>query len=126
MTQFLAQFFGIYFAIMCVALILKHQRVRTTAWQMLNQPPVLMLTAIVTLLLGTALILSHNVWVSDWRVIITVICWLVFTKGLFLLFLPEKAEVTMILMQDKRLFYVTWVLYAAVAATLLYYGFCNQ
>ncbi|NQV12466.1 hypothetical protein HQ524_03805 [Candidatus Uhrbacteria bacterium] len=41
------------------------------------------------ILLGLFVILNHNIWVSDWRVIITILGWLALIRGLASWFLPE-------------------------------------
>ena len=124
MTSFLAQFFGIYFAILCLALVFKKNRMRSTAWQMVSQPPVLMLSAIFTLILGIFLVLLHPVWEWDLAVVITILSWIILLKGIFLLFFPEKAELTLIFLHSSLAFYSACVFYAIMAAGLLWYGFC--
>lgn len=124
MTQFLAQVFGIYLAIMCIALVLRHGAIKAAGWQMVSQPPILLFSAIFTLMLGLALVLTHNVWVMDWPVLVTIICWMVFIKGLFLLFFPQKAELTMMVMMHKGAMCALWLIDAIYAGLLLYIGFC--
>jgi hypothetical protein len=41
------------------------------------------------LLGGTALILTHNVWAADWRIIITLIGWLTALRGAALIIAPQ-------------------------------------
>lgn len=42
-------------------------------------------------MLGIPLILIHNIWDGSWRVIITIIVWLVLLKGIARVFFPERA-----------------------------------
>ncbi|HAK53772.1 MAG TPA: hypothetical protein DCM54_17980 [Gammaproteobacteria bacterium] len=39
-------------------------------------------TGYITLLLGLVTVIAHNVWVADWRVIITVLGWTTLIKGI--------------------------------------------
>ena len=48
------------------------------------------LGSLMPLIIGLAIVLAHNVWVSDWRVIITVFGWLGLIKGIRLFLLPNK------------------------------------
>lgn len=41
------------------------------------------------LLAGTALILTHNVWSADWRIIVTLIGWLTALRGAALVVAPQ-------------------------------------
>ncbi len=41
------------------------------------QRGVLLLNAIITPIIGILLVVSHNLWVADWRVVITIIAWLI-------------------------------------------------
>lgn len=38
--------------------------------------------------LGVVLVQYHNIWVNDWRTLITVVAWVVVIKGVLLLALP--------------------------------------
>ncbi|MFH1412998.1 MAG: hypothetical protein ABIG10_03170 [bacterium] len=48
------------------------------------------MTGLVVLVAGYLLVTFHNVWVSGWTVLITIIGWIAFIKGLFALLLPEQ------------------------------------
>ena len=51
------------------------------------------LTGILALLAGVAIINVHNVWVPDWRVIVTVLGWLLVLRGIMLLVFPLTVQV---------------------------------
>jgi hypothetical protein len=51
------------------------------------------LTGILALLAGVAIINVHNVWVPDWRVIVTVLGWLLVLRGVMLLVFPLTVQV---------------------------------
>src|SRR6476646_9005433 len=42
------------------------------------------------LLAGLAIVNTHNLWVSDWRVIITILGWLAIVRGALSLLFPNK------------------------------------
>ena len=44
---------------------------------------------IIPLVIGIAIVLAHNVWVADWRVIITIYGWGGVMKGVWLTLFPE-------------------------------------
>ncbi len=47
------------------------------------------LTGVVTIVFGVILIEYHNIWVRDWRVLITVIGWMALLKGMLLIAAPR-------------------------------------
>ena len=51
------------------------------------------LTGILALVAGVAIVNAHNVWVQDWRVIITILGWLLVLRGVMLLVFPLTVQV---------------------------------
>ncbi len=51
---------------------------------------VILISGILALLIGLLMLRFHNLWVADWRVIITVFAWIALLKGLTLLVLPAR------------------------------------
>ena len=52
--------------------------------------PFTILFGVLALLAGLAIVNAHNLWVSDWRVIITVVGWLAIIRGVLSLLFPAK------------------------------------
>ena len=46
------------------------------AEEFLNSHALIYLAGIITLTAGLAIVLTHNVWAADWRILITVLGWL--------------------------------------------------
>jgi hypothetical protein len=57
--------------------------------QFLQNPALLYLSAALGLLGGIALVLAHNVWIADWRVIITLIGWISIVDSTSWLVIPR-------------------------------------
>lgn len=49
---------------------------------------VIFLTGVLALLAGVAIVNAHNLWVPDWRLIITILGWLFVLRGIMLLVFP--------------------------------------
>lgn len=47
------------------------------------------ITGLFTLIIGMILIEFHNVWAQDWTVLITIIGWIAFLKGVALIAFPD-------------------------------------
>jgi len=51
------------------------------------------LTGVLALLAGVTIVNEHNLWVPDWRVIITVLGWLLVIRGVMALVFPLTVQV---------------------------------
>jgi len=88
-TLFLARVFGLYLAIVGVLLLFEKKRVGTRITQLLESPETRFFSAVITLMIGILLVVTHNVWAMNWTVLITILSWWVLVKGLLRLFFPE-------------------------------------
>jgi hypothetical protein len=50
------------------------------------------LMGILALVAGLAIVNAHNVWIGDWRVLITILGWLLIVRGVTNLLLPGKVQ----------------------------------
>jgi hypothetical protein len=63
---------------------------RTLADQFLQSYALIFLAGIITLVAGLAIVNTHNLWVSDWRVAITIFGWLAVIGGFVRIVLPQQ------------------------------------
>ena len=91
MTTYLATVIGWYLVIFSLFLAGRQKQLKLLVDDLVSHRGLFFILAFVTLLLGLMLVASHNIWVLDWPVIITVFGWLVVFNGAFRLFFPEKA-----------------------------------
>lgn len=90
-TLFLATVMGWYLVITSVFLLVRHNDVKALGTDVLKQRGLCFLLAIMTLIFGLLLVVSHNIWVKDWPVVITILSWLVLCSGLLRLFFLDVA-----------------------------------
>ena len=57
----------------------------------INNQSATLILGMFALLAGLAIVNTHNLWVSDWRVIITVLGWLMTVGGIIRIVLPQVA-----------------------------------
>jgi hypothetical protein len=91
-TLFLGAVMGWYLVIMGLFVLFRHSFLNTLVKDMLVQPALFFVVAVFTLIIGLLLVLSHNVWVLGWPVIVTIFSWMVLLSGLFRLFFFDKAR----------------------------------
>ena len=85
----MAKAFGLYLVIIAIAMLLGGKRFVNQALSMLSEPGLALFSAVITLFLGAFLVAIHNIWVTDWPVIITVLCWLTLIKGAIRVLVPH-------------------------------------
>lgn len=88
-TLFLAQYFGIIFTIMGIGVIMNKKHVQNILSDIIAHPGTQLLFGFIPLLLGTYVILVHNVWSMNLTVFITLVGWLMFLGGVFRLVFVE-------------------------------------
>jgi hypothetical protein len=54
--------------------------------------PLIIVFGMLTLVAGLAIVNAHNLWVPDWRVIITVLGWLAIVRGVVAILFPIKVH----------------------------------
>ncbi len=86
----LSQILGAFLFIFAIIIMGRMYYYRKIILQMQAHDPIIPVVACINLLLGIVLVVTHNVWVWERALFITLMCWLIFIKGLFWLALPEK------------------------------------
>lgn len=54
-----------------------------------TSPALTFIAGFVTLILGMILVTYHNLWVRDWRILVTVVGWMALIKGIVLIAFPK-------------------------------------
>ncbi|MFA5084398.1 MAG: hypothetical protein WC475_03425 [Candidatus Paceibacterota bacterium] len=89
LSNYLAELWGITIVVVSLALLIKPKRLEKLFADAENEAT-MFFWGIVSLIIGIAMVLAHNLWVPDWRVVITILGWSSLLKGLDVLFLPER------------------------------------
>lgn len=92
LSLYLGQLMSVVLVVVGLALLLrsKHYAKAYKAW--MKDDALMLLTSMITIVAGVALVLSHNVWIASWEVIITIVGWAMVLKGVLLALLPEEFE----------------------------------
>jgi hypothetical protein len=88
---FLAKLMGPVFLAVGAALILNGVAVRALVQEFLDSPALIFLSGLMTLPAGLAIVLTHNVWIADWPILITILGWLLVVGGAVRLVAPQRA-----------------------------------
>ncbi|MGL5741608.1 MAG: hypothetical protein ACRCXC_03165 [Legionella sp.] len=87
--NFLATVLGWYLVIVSLLILVRRDIVVTAMKEMIGQRDLMLLVGIITVLIGLLMVISHNIWVMNCSVIVTVFAWLILIGGLFRLFFPD-------------------------------------
>lgn len=119
---FLAQVFGFYLVIVSLAMIVNTRAYQLMIEEYINNHAVQLLGNVVTLILGILLIITHNLWVADWRVLITLLAWLVFLKGTMNMMFPNWLATMGKVMQKSTYYFMSSIISCFLGIFLLYHG----
>ena len=120
---FLARIFGLYLAIISIAMLIDWKGFLRRIERYVENPGLMLFGSIMTLLLGLLLINIHNVWVWDWRVVITLLCWITFIKGLVHLFIPTFPAKVISIYKTGIVYYSCGIVTLIIGGFLIYQGF---
>jgi hypothetical protein len=88
LTVFLARFIGLFTILLLLGLLVRGSAIVEAA---VADWPVMLVYAIISLAIGLAMILGHNVWSGGaLPVVVTLVGWLILAKGLLLLSLTPE------------------------------------
>jgi hypothetical protein len=125
-SMFLAQLLAPMFVVLGVALLVKRQMFEKILAEFIGSPTMLYLAGFFGLLGGMALVLTHNVWVLDWRLILTLLSWLTIVRALITIFKPQWIVTAGTAILAHRGFFVgAAVTNLIVGVVLGYFGYAS-
>jgi len=86
---FLARLMGPLFLAVGAGLLINQDHYRTMLQRFLTDTALYYFSGALALTGGVAILLFHNLWVADWRVLLTILGWLSVAKGLARLLVPQ-------------------------------------
>jgi hypothetical protein len=89
---FLAKLIGPIMVIVAAGVLLNRQSVDALAREILGSPALLFLLGFLDFASGLAIVLVHNVWIADWRIIITLLGWLLMARGAARILIPDQVK----------------------------------
>ncbi len=90
LSLFLAELMGLYLVIMAVAFLVNQKMLQKVIDDYEKIPGfTLVFGGAVALIMGLLVVLTHNVWVSGWPVLVTILGWVTLIKGVSVLMFPS-------------------------------------
>lgn len=90
-TFFLATVLGWFLVILGLFLLFRHDHIKVVLQDVMGNSGLFFVFALLTVILGLLMVISHNFWLMGWPVVVTILGWLVLVSGLLRLICPETA-----------------------------------
>lgn len=124
-SMFYAQVIGLWLFIIALAMLVHNQRFRKTVSETLSHPGLMTFTGLVALALGLLVVISHNIWVPAWPVVVTLFGWVLIFQGIMRIFWPDSfAKMMRDMMAGSGFTVMTWV-WLIVGVYLIWAGFMS-
>ena len=123
-SLYLARLIGPVALVVAIALLLDREGYRVMARQFLDSPALIFLSGLLIMTAGLAIVFSHNVWATDWRLLITLLGWLAVLGGAARIVLPRQVGSLGASMMEAPAIATTGGLIWLAAGTLLcFFGY---
>jgi hypothetical protein len=91
-TIYLSRLLGLFLLVLAAAELTQRSTLAATAMEFANSPALLLISGMLTLVAGLAIVLAHNVWRGGaMPVVVTVLGWVLLLKGAALVVIPPVA-----------------------------------
>ena len=123
-SKFLAKVIGIYQIFVSVAMLANMNQFISNINALINNTPLMFVMGFIVLILGILMVVSHNIWQRNWKVIITIIAWLCLLKGASIMLFPQFIDKTSILfMHNINIAYAMAGIDLVLGLLISYFGF---
>ncbi len=121
---FLAKLIGPVMIVIGLAVIIHQEDFRKLAQEFISSRALLFLSGLIMLPAGIAILIVHNVWRLDWRVLITIMGWLLTVGGAIRLLAPRfVAERGSTMLKHPQMPLIAGIVWAAIGCILFFYGY---
>jgi hypothetical protein len=121
---FLARLIGPSMLVIAAGLIVNRASYRALVREFVASPALIYIAGLIALVIGLAIVLTHNVWVLGWPVIITIFGWLSLVAGILRIVFPTPlARFGERMAGNEAVLIGAIVLYLVLGAWLTYAGY---
>ena len=89
---FIARIFGIFYLVAAAGMMFNRKAFQQVMEDFCKNAALVFYGGVLALVIGVVIILTHNVWVANWTVIITIIGWAGLIKGIWIIVFPNTVS----------------------------------
>jgi hypothetical protein len=121
---FLARLLGPLLLLPGIGLLVNPRAFRAMATEVVGSVTLVYLFGLLDFAAGLAIVLVHNVWTVNWRVLITLIGWLLLIRGAARILITDTLiGYAVALIRNKRLYPVSGGVLVILGLVLCYFGY---
>lgn len=120
----LARLIGPFISIIAAGLFLNLKLYRQIIDDFSKNAALVYIAGLISFIIGLTLVLLHNIWVLDWRVIMTIFGWITLIKGIWLIVLPGTlVKIAAAYIKNFRLVIFPWAFMFLLGIFLIFKGY---
>lgn len=120
----LGKIVGLYMLIIGIAILWHMDEFKQIVQSIMQDKPLMLVTGFFTLILGLIMIVSHNIWQWNWRLINTLVGCIVLLKGAGLILYPHLMDqLTVAFLKNSAVGYSAAVVDILLGSVLCYHSF---
>jgi len=125
-SVFLAQVIGIYLFLVSLSILVNQQHSKKLIHEFLASHALVALSGGISLILGLLIVISHNIWIAKWPVVITLVGWITLIQGCARIFIPAMFTKFMKDFTHKKGFLLMSWIWLLVGLYLIWMGFSDH
>jgi hypothetical protein len=121
---FLARLIGPIFLISGASFLLNRRGLKAMATEVMGSMVLVYLFGLIDFVAGLAIVLTHNVWAANWRILITLLGWLLLLRGVVRVLIPERImSYGAKLLGNNCVYLVSGIVLGVLGLVLCYFGY---
>jgi hypothetical protein len=123
-SHFLARLIGPIWIVLGASLVINANAYTAMAQEFVASRSLVYLAGTFALTGGVAIVLTHNVWAADWRIIITLFGWIATLAGVTRLLFPDHVRrLGRSMLASERPILITGIVWVILGAVLSFFGY---
>jgi len=121
---FIARIFGLCYLVCGVGLLFNRKVFQQVMDDFARNALGLFYGGLFALVIGVVMILTHNIWVSNWTVIVTIIGWIAFIKGVWIIVFPQTVfKFMQVYQENENMLLVHSIVALILGVVMTFFGF---
>lgn len=125
LSFFLAELLGWYLLILSTVMLFRKNATQTILRGILAQEPLIFILGTLTTLLGLMIVLTHNLWINNWPVAITIFGWVTLLAGIMRMSHPATVSRMGQRFVDSSYYLIFSILTLVLSIYLLYQAYLS-